>query len=82
MTVSDLKLKIFRKIDNLGKERLQELYGQIENFINSKKNIDDWENLHEQQKQGILDALKEIASGKGIPHSQVMSKIRNKYPDA
>lgn len=45
MTKSDLKLKLFREIDSLEKERLEELYGVFLNFINGKKDIDDWHKL-------------------------------------
>jgi hypothetical protein len=37
MTVSDLKLKLFRQIDSLEKDRLEELYGFLINYINEKK---------------------------------------------
>ena len=82
MTVSDLKLKIFRQIDTLEKDRLEEFYGVLVNFINEKKDIDDWKNLTEKQKQDITDAIEEIDSGKGIPHEKVMANIRKKYNNA
>jgi hypothetical protein len=82
MTVSDLKLKIFRHIDSLEKNRLEELYGVLLNYINEKKDISDWERLTEEQKQGIFDAIEEIELGKGIPNEKVMSKIRKKYSHA
>jgi hypothetical protein len=82
MTVSDLKLKIFRQIDSLEKNRLEEFYGVMVNFINEKRDVGDWEKLTEEQKQGITDAIEEIDSGKGIPHEEVMANIRKKYTNA
>lgn len=82
MTVSGLKLKIFRQIDSLEKNRLEELYGVLMNFINSQKEISDCEKLPEEQKKGIIDAIEEIESGKGIPHEKVMERIRRKYSHA
>ncbi len=82
MTVSDLKLKIFRQIDSLEKNRLEELYGVLLNYINEKKDISDWERLTKEQKQGIFDAIEEIELGKGITNEKVMSKIRKKYSHA
>ena len=79
MTVSDLKLKIFREIDSLEKSRLEELYGVLKNFINGKKDISDWDKLTEEQKQGIIDAIKEADSGKGIPNETVMAMIRKRF---
>jgi hypothetical protein len=82
MTVSDLKLKIFRQIDSLEKNRLEELCGILTNFINGQKDISDWDKLTEEQKQGIIDAIKDIDSGEGIPHEKVMENIRKKYSNA
>ena len=35
--------------------------------------------LTEEQQQGIIDAIDEIDSGKGIPHEKVIEDIRKKY---
>lgn len=82
MTLSDLKLKIFRQIDALEKNRLEELQGVLVNFINGKKDLDDWQKLTEEQQQGITDAIDEIDSGKGIPHHKVLENILRKYTNA
>jgi len=82
MTVADLKLKIFREVDSLEKNRLQEIYGVLINYIRSQKDIDDWDKLSEEQKQGIVDAINEIDSGKGTPHKKVMARIRKNYINA
>ncbi len=79
MNAAELKLLIFRKIDLLEENKLQEIYGILLNYINGQKNIDDWGSLTEEQKQGILDAISEIDSGKGISHEKVISKFRKKY---
>ena len=82
MTTSDLKLKIFRQIDLLEKKRLEELYGVLVNFINSKKDVRDWDSLSEEQKQGVFDAINEIDSGKGISNEQVLAMIKNQFGHA
>ena len=82
MTVSDLKLKIFRQIDSLEKDRLEEVYGVLVNFINEKRDLEDWGKLTDEQKQGIEDAIDEIDSGKGIAHEKVMENIRKKFTNA
>ena len=79
MTVSDLKLRIFRKIDSLEKSKLEEFYGLLMNYINGKKDISDWEKLSDNKKKGILDAIDEIDSGRGIPNKTVLNKFRKKY---
>jgi hypothetical protein len=82
MTISDLKLRIFRQIDSLEKNRLEEFYGLLMNYINGQKDISDWDKLSANQKQGILDALDEVDSGKGIPNKTVLDKFRKKYSHA
>ena len=82
MTVSDLKLKIFRQIDSLEKNRLEEFYGLLLNYVNGKKDVSDWDKLSTAQKQGILDAIEEVDSEKGIAHEVVIDKFRKKYFNA
>jgi len=82
MTVSDLKLKIFRQIDALEKNRLEEFYGLLLNYINGQKDISDWNKLTANQKQGILDAIDDVDSGKGIANKAVLDKFRKKYSNA
>lgn len=82
MTVSDLKLRIFRHIDSLEKSKLEEFYGLLLNYINGQKDIADWDKLTDNQKKGILDAIDEIESGKGIPNRSVIDKFRKKYSHA
>jgi hypothetical protein len=79
MTVADLKLKIFREVDSLEKNQLEELYGILLNFLNEQKDIEDWDKLTEEQKQGIFEAIDEIDTGKGIPHETVMAKMRKRF---
>jgi hypothetical protein len=82
MTVSDLKLKIFRQIDSLEKSRLEEFYGLLMNYVNGKKDISDWDKLSDIQKQGILDAIDELDSKKGVSNKVVIDKFRKKYTNA
>jgi hypothetical protein len=79
MTVSDLKLKLFRQIDALEKSKLEEIYGVLINYINGQKDISEWEKLSENQKHGIFNAIDEIEAGKGIPNKVVLDKFRKKY---
>ena len=65
MTVSDLKLKIFRQIDSLEKNRLEEFYGLLLNYINGKKDISDWEKLTPAQKQGSNGCYRSIGFRQG-----------------
>jgi hypothetical protein len=79
MTTSDLKLRLFRQIDALDKSKLEELYGVLINYLNGQKDLTDWEKLTESQKLGIMDAIDEIDSGKGISNKVVLEKFLKKY---
>lgn len=78
MTVSDLKLRIFRQIDSLEKSKLEEFYGILINYLNGQKDVSECDKLSESQKKGIMDAIDEIESGKGIPNNAVLKKFHKK----
>ncbi len=79
MSVSDLKLKLFRQIDTLDKSKLEEIYGVLINYLNGQNDISEWGKLSDNQKSGILDAIDEIEVGKGNPNKEVLDKFRKKY---
>ena len=79
MTVSDLKLKLFRQIDTLDKSKLEEIYGILINYLNGQNDISEWGKLSDNQKSGILDAIGELEAGNGIPNNIVLDKFRKKY---
>lgn len=79
MTTADLKLKIFRQLDSLQKNRLDEVYGLLMNYFRSQKDIDDWDNLSDEQKQGIIDAVEQMTQEKNISHQKVMKKVRMQH---
>ena len=47
--------------------------------LNLLKKVYDWDNLTNDQKQGIHDSIEEIDAGKGISNDKVISKYRKKY---
>ena len=79
MNESEIKIKIFRKVDSLENAKLAQLYGMMLNFINGNDNIEEWNKLTFEEKQGIDNAILEIDSGRGIQHEKVMKKFRKKY---
>jgi hypothetical protein len=81
MDTSELKLRIFREIDSLEQGKLQEVYGYLQNFLRSDKDIDDWDILTVSQKEGLQNAINDLDAGEGIVHEDVVSKYRKKYPN-
>ena len=79
MNTAELKLKLFRQIDSLDKEKLEEAYGVLLNYINSNDNLDEWNNLTIDQQKGIVDSIVQLEDNQGVSHKSVMSKYRNIY---
>ncbi len=75
MTASDLKVKIIRQIDSLGKEELEEFYGVLLNYINGQKNVKDWDAMSACQQNGIYGAIQEIEAGEGILHDIIYPQM-------
>ncbi len=82
MNASELKLKLFKQIDTLEINQLQELYGIFKNFLSSNREEKDWNSLSDYEKEGIESAIEEIDSGYGINHDVVLNEYRKKYSDA
>jgi hypothetical protein len=79
MTTSELKLHLFRKIDALSAERLQEVYGKIINFLNSQDDINEWDSMSQVEQKAIMDGIEQLDEGKTISHQTVLSEARKKY---
>ena len=71
MNASEIKIDLFRKIDALKDSRLKEVYGMFLNFINSKKEIDNWDSLTKEQLNNQEE--REIQKGIEIISSQSKS---------
>ena len=82
MNASDLKLKIIREIDSLDKSKLEDFYGVLVNFVNGQKDLSEWEELTNDQRQGILEAVSQVESGEIISHDKIVAKYGNKYSNA
>lgn len=79
MNIAELKLKFFRQIDGLDKAKLEEAYGVLLNYINSKDDLDEWSNLTAEQQKGIIDSVEQLENNQGIFHNKVMKKYKNKH---
>lgn len=79
MNLAELKLKLFRQIDNLDKKKVEEAYGVLLNFINSKDDLDEWNKLTIEQQKGIIDSIEQLENNQGISHNKVLKKYKEKY---
>ncbi len=82
MDSSELKLKIIREIDSLGKRKLQMVYGYLQNLNRSESDLAEWEKLTATEKNGITEAITELKEVRGVVHENVISKYRKKLSDA
>ena len=79
MNAAELKLKLFRTIDNLDQKSLEEVYGIIKNHLNSKDDSGEWDKLTSTQQEGLKKSIEQLDDNKGIPHDKVMENLRKKY---
>lgn len=76
MTTAEIKLDLFRKIDNLSEAELAKFYDILVSFLNSSLRY----NLSEEEVQAIDDALKASEKGEIYTHDEVVEDFRQKYP--
>ncbi len=81
MNSAEIKIELFRKLDALKGQSLKDAYGVLVNYINSTSNPNEWDNLSEEQIEGIKLGLTQLDKGEGRDHEQVISKMRKKYPN-
>lgn len=79
MTVAELKIDLFRKLDSLEGEKLEEVYGILLNFMNAKIKPEEWNNLTIAQQEAIQLGLEQLEDGKGRNHSLVMNTVRERF---
>ncbi|MFI5138905.1 MAG: hypothetical protein ACHQIM_13865 [Sphingobacteriales bacterium] len=75
-----LKIDLIDKIEHADFKQLQEIYGLVINYFNSKSDVvEEWDLLPEYQKQQILKGLEEADAGLGTPAKEVIQKAREKH---
>lgn len=79
MNAAEIKMDLFRKLDSLKGNRLEEAYGILLNFINSKNEIDEWDNLSAEQKSAIQLGIDQLNNGEGKKHTELISDLRKKF---
>ena len=79
MKTSEIRSALFKKIDGLNGNQLQEVYGLFLNYINNNKSRDGWVEISEAEKASIKEGIAQLDRGEGIPHKEVIAKYRKKY---
>ena len=79
MSTAELKSELFRKIDSLPSERIEEAYGVLLNYLNKSGQEDTLETLLVSEREAIERGIAQLDRGERIPHAQVMEKVKKKY---
>ncbi|MBN2613574.1 MAG: hypothetical protein JXB00_18605 [Bacteroidales bacterium] len=74
MNAAEIKLDLFRKIDNLNEPELEKIYKKLMALLNA---IHPYK-LSKAEKAAINEALE---SGQTYTHEEVMEEARRKYPN-
>ncbi len=77
MNTSDIKLKLFRKIDSLNEDELKRYYNQILSLLSSSEQY----SLKTNEKKAVDEALEYSKKGKSFTHEEVVEEARRKYPN-
>jgi len=75
MSISERKYKI---IEQLLKVEEEETLYQIEDLLN-KDSEDEWGGIPPIVQKLILKGIEQSEAGLGIPHEEVMARIKQKY---
>ena len=68
MTTIELKSDLFNKINALGRNKLVEIKGYIENLEQEEIELLDWIQLSENQKIRLKDSIAQLDEGKFSTH--------------
>ena len=74
MQISEVKLELFRYIDNLEKNKLLQIYKHLFLENTYETETDFWATLNEWQKNDIEAGLADLEQGKKRSFDEVMSK--------
>ncbi|MBI9068257.1 MAG: hypothetical protein JEZ09_13265 [Salinivirgaceae bacterium] len=77
MNAAEIKLDMFRRIDNLPKTDLEKIYNKFLALINSTSNY----KLSKAERLAIEQALEESEKGNAHSHEDVMTEAKQKYPN-
>lgn len=79
MNAAEIKIDLFRKLDSLQGNKLEEAYGILINYLNGKSELDNWQNMTIEQQAAIHHGIEQLDRGEGKAHDEVMLGLRKKY---
>jgi len=79
MNSAEIKLELFRKIDNLDNSKLEKIYNSLIGLLNSASLGET--SLSSELKTALDEALDASKKGQVYSHEEVMKKTKEKYPN-
>ena len=79
MNTAEIKLNLFREIDNLKDEELEKVYQKIIDFLGSFKSKKP--ELTPELKSALDKGMESIEKGDVFTHEEVMKEMKDLYPD-
>lgn len=79
MNSAEIKLELFRKIDNLDNSKLEKIYNSLIGLLNSASLGET--SLSSELKTALDEALNASKKGQVYSHEEVMKKTKEKYPN-
>jgi hypothetical protein len=79
MNPAEIKIELFRKLDGLKDNKLNEVYGLLLNYINNEKDVSEWDSLSNEEKAALEQGIEQLNANKTTTHNQVLSAARKKH---
>jgi len=73
MNIEAEKLKLVQMILNINSETTID---KIKALLKNDAEVDFWDELHDDVKAGVEEAIKELDEGGGIPHSEAIKMLK------
>lgn len=77
MNAAEIKLDMFRKIDNLKESELEKVYNKFIALLSTSSPY----KLSKAEKAAIDEALEASKNGQTYTHEEVMEEAKQKYPN-
>ncbi|MFC5285247.1 hypothetical protein [Pedobacter alpinus] len=75
LTIEIINPKAKKLLQDLADMNLINIF---ENLSTEEVHEEQWDSLTKEQQDGILEAVESINAGNGIPHEEVITKMRKK----
>ncbi len=77
MNSAEIKLELFRKIDNLDNSKLEKIYNSLVGLLNSASLSES--TMNQELKVALEEAIDASKKGQIHSHEDVMQKTKEKY---